>query len=86
MSVEFFLEQVAGLLGAVLVLIPYFFMQAGFLKNTAYPFLLSNLFGGALLLIASLVTGQLGLILLEGTWTAISAYAIMKKIKQGYHS
>ncbi|MBP9865064.1 MAG: hypothetical protein KBC91_01530 [Candidatus Omnitrophica bacterium] len=82
MSFKFFLDQVAGLLGAAMVLIAYFFMQTGFLKNTAYPFLILNLLGGALLFIASAVTGQLGLILLEGTWTAISAYAIMKRLKQ----
>jgi len=64
-----------------MVLSAYFFLQTGSLKNTAYPFLFLNLIGGALLFVASAVTGQLGLILLEGTWTAISAYALMKKIK-----
>lgn len=82
MSLQFFLDQVAGLLGAAMVLTAYFFMQTGSLKNTAYSFLILNLLGGALLFIASAVTGQLGLILLEGTWTAISAYAILKRLKQ----
>jgi len=82
MSLQIFLDQVAALLGAVMVLTGYFLMQAGFLKNTDYLFLWLNLFGGALLFIASAVTGQLGLILLEGTWTAISAYAILKRLKQ----
>ncbi len=79
---EFFLNQASGLLGAVMVLSAYFLLQTSIVNNTSYPFLILNLLGGALLFIASAVTGQLGLILLEGTWTAISFYALMKKIKQ----
>ncbi len=81
-SLQFFLDQVAGLLGAVMVLLAYFMMHAGILKNTTYFFILLNLCGGFLLFIASAVTGQLGLIFLEGTWTAISAYALVKRLRQ----
>ena len=82
MNLIAFLEQVAGLIGAVMVLSAYFMMQAGFLENTAYLFLILNLAGGAMLFLASWVTGQWGLIFLEGTWTIVSAYALIKRICQ----
>ena len=81
MSLSFFLDQAAGLTGAAMVLTAYFLLQTGVLKNTAYPYLILNLAGGALLFAASSVTGQFGLILLEGSWTAISLYAIVKRVK-----
>jgi len=76
----FFLDQVSGLLGAAMVLTAYFFLQTGIFKNTAYLYLILNLLGGAFLFLASMVTGQWGLILLEGSWTAISFYALVKRI------
>jgi hypothetical protein len=43
---------------------------------------LLNLFGGVLLLWAALTTRQAGLILMEGAWTVISAYGVVKRMRK----
>ncbi|MCB9800065.1 MAG: hypothetical protein H6757_04845 [Candidatus Omnitrophica bacterium] len=81
MNIDFFLDQVIGLVGAFLVLLAYFLLQTRRLSHSAYPYLFMNFFGGTCLLIASMHTGQAGLILLEGSWTVISLYALLKRMR-----
>jgi hypothetical protein len=72
------LMQAISLLGAVLVLTAYTSHQMRRMKSETYVYQLLNLFGGAMLLAAAVSTRQAGLILMEGAWTIVSAYGLLK--------
>ena len=61
-----------------MVLIAYGAHQAERLPKDTYAYQLLNLFGGALLVTAAFTTRQAGLILMEGAWTLLSAYGLIK--------
>ena len=74
--------QVISIGGALMVLIAYGAHQLKRMSADTYAYQLLNLFGGALLLWAALTTRQAGLILMEGAWTVISAYGVVKRIRK----
>lgn len=61
-----------------MVLTAYGAHQIERLRKDTYTYQLLNLCGGALLVWAALTTKQAGLILMEGAWTVLSAYGLMK--------
>ena len=71
--------QVVSTLGAVMILLGYFCLQTGRLKETALPYLHLNLAGGALLFYVSVLTGQIGFILLEGAWVLVTIFAYFRR-------
>jgi hypothetical protein len=71
------LAQVVSLLGAGLVLVAYGMNQMGKLDQRAYPYLALNLAGGAILTIFAVRAHDPGLILMEGSWVAISAAGLV---------
>jgi hypothetical protein len=80
------LMQAISILGAVFVLIAYGAHQLGRMDSETYPYQLLNLTGGALLVTAAWTTQQAGLILMEGAWTVISAYGVVKVARGGRRS
>ena len=65
-----------------MVLIAYGAHQAERLGKDTYAYQLLNLCGGALLVMAAITTRQAGLILMEGAWTVLSAYRLVKLVTQ----
>ena len=72
-------SQIASTLGAFMVLTAYYCLQTKRLRETDLNYLHLNFLGGILLFIASYVTGQVGLILLEGTWVAVTVYGYIRR-------
>ncbi len=75
------LMQAISILGALFVLTAYGAHQLERMHSETYAYQLLNLTGGAMLLTAAFTTGQAGLILMEGAWTVISAYGVVKVMR-----
>ena len=74
--------QVISIAGALMVLTAYAAHQLRRMHSETYVYQVLNLVGGALLCWAAISTGQAGLILMEGAWTAISAYGLLGVIRR----
>ena len=72
------LVQLASLLGAVLVLVPFAASQLGRMRTTSMTYQLLNLVGSAALATVAVVDRQYGFILLEGTWAAASLVGLVR--------
>jgi hypothetical protein len=72
------LMQAISIAGAVMVLIAYAAHQMDRMPKDTYAYQLLNLFGGALLVWAAITTKQAGLILMEGAWTVLSGYGLVR--------
>lgn len=75
------LMQVISIVGAVLVLGAYGAHQLERLPRDTYAYQLMNLFGGASLFAAATLTGQFGLMLVEGSWALISLGGLVKLMR-----
>jgi hypothetical protein len=73
--------QAISVLGALLVLAAYGANQLGWTDTSNLPYQLSNLVGAGILAIVAVVEGQIGFILLEGTWTLVSLWAVLKILR-----
>lgn len=71
--------QVASTVGAFFVLFGYYCLQTKRLKESDLNYLHLNLAGGFLLFLASCYTGQVGLILLEGSWVGVTVYGYVRR-------
>lgn len=75
-------SQIASTVGAILILIAYFGLQLSRLKESSNLYLVFNFVGASLLFFAAVVTQQVGFILLEGMWVAVTVYGWTKKVRQ----
>jgi hypothetical protein len=76
------LMQAMSIVGALFVLTAFGAHQLGRMHAETYTYQLLNLAGGAILVIAAITTRQAGLILMEGAWTVISAYGVVKVMRR----
>jgi hypothetical protein len=67
--------------GALLVLAAYAANQLGRTDTSNLPYQLANLGGAGILAVVAVVEGQIGFILLEGTWTLVSLWAVLKILR-----
>ena len=74
--------QVISIAGALMVLTAYAAHQLRRMHSQTYVYQLLNLCGGALLCWAAFSTRQAGLILMEGAWTVISAYGVIRLLRK----
>lgn len=74
--------QAASLLGAALILAAYAAHQSGRMGRESLAYHIVNAVGGAILFGVAVDSSQLGFIVLEGAWTAISLYAIARSLKR----
>jgi hypothetical protein len=70
--------QVVSLLGAAMILAAFGAQQAGKLRPEALPYLALNLLGSAILTYFAIEARNLGLIVLEGSWAAISLVSLVR--------
>jgi predicted membrane protein len=75
--------QVASIAGAVLILAEYAAHQAGALGRDSIAYHLLNILGGAVLLVVAVHHLQVGFIILESVWTAISVAALVRTALRG---
>ncbi|MEE9293066.1 MAG: hypothetical protein V3U83_09090 [Acidobacteriota bacterium] len=70
--------QFVSIIGAALILIGYAAHQGGWMGRDSLRYHVINAAGGAILLVVAIQAIQIGFILLEGVWTAISLAAIIR--------
>jgi paired small multidrug resistance pump len=70
-----------GVIGTLMVLGAFFWLQTGHLSGTGLVYQLLNLFGAGGVLISLVGKFNVSVFLLEGTWVAISAYGIWRTLK-----
>ena len=70
-----------GVIGTLMVLGAFFWLQTGRLSGTGLVYQLLNLFGAGGVLVSLLGKFNVSVFLLEGTWVAISAYGIWRTFK-----
>lgn len=78
--------QVVSLLGAAMILAAFGMQQAGKLGPEAPAYLVLNLLGSLILTYFAVEARNLGLIVLEGSWAAISLVSLVRASLRARHS
>ncbi len=74
-------NDIIGTIGVALILLAYFLNTAKLLPPDGRIFYVLNIIGAALACYASYLIGYLPFVILEGTWTLVSIYGLMKAMK-----
>jgi hypothetical protein len=74
--------QTASLLGAALILAAYAAHQAGRMDRDSAWYHILNLAGALILCVVALEAFQIGFIVLEGVWAAISLAAFVRTVRR----
>ena len=74
------MAQALQLAGAVLILIPFAWVQLRGLSTESIAYLGFNLIGSALLAAAALDARQWGFVLLETVWGVVSAWGLARQL------
>jgi hypothetical protein len=73
--------QLAQIVGALLILAAYVLAQFGVLDQRSYWYLWLNLVGAAALTVLAWHERQWGFLLLEGVWTAVTAWSLYGRLR-----
>jgi hypothetical protein len=76
------LEQLASVVGAILILAAYVALQTKRLGPESRAFNLMNAVGAALLTWVAVVDRRAGFIMLEGTWTLLSLIPLVRSFRR----
>jgi hypothetical protein len=71
-------ETFVELVGAALILSAFTLAQMGRLQTSSLPYLVLNVAGAGTLAVAAAADGDIGFLALEGVWTAVSAYGLLR--------
>jgi NADH:ubiquinone oxidoreductase subunit 6 (subunit J) len=74
--------QIISLLGAILILFAFGAVQMQRMQSETALYQSLNLIGGACLCVAAVASMQYGFILLEGSWTVLSAHGLWRVTRQ----
>jgi membrane-bound ClpP family serine protease len=74
--------QVASMVGAILILTAFTAQQFQHLEAETKTYQMLNLIGGFCLCVAAINMRQYGFILLEGSWTVVSAWGVWRLMKR----
>jgi hypothetical protein len=72
------LRQLVSFAGALMILVAYVGSQMGWMNARAPGYNWLNAVGSAILAYVAFHPVQIGFIVLEGTWTIVSIYALMR--------
>lgn len=72
------MRQVIGVVGAVLILVPFAASQLGRLRTASLMYQVMNLSGAVLLTTIAVLERQYGFILLEGVWALMSLVGLRR--------
>lgn len=67
-----------GFLGVALLLAAFFLNLLGMVQKDSLAYLLLNLTGAAMACLASVMLEYMPFVILEGCWTLVSAYGLVK--------
>ena len=73
--------DLVGLGGTLAILVAFFLLQSRRLSGTGIVYQLLNLFGAAAVMVSLLGTFNLSVFLLESAWVVVSAYGIVRSIR-----
>ncbi len=76
------LIQAVQIVGAVAILIAFAGSQFQLQRPDSYTYIVLNLVGGVLLLVAALSEQQWGFLMLETAWSVVSAWSLMGKLRK----
>jgi len=68
--------QVIQIIGALIILGAFAGSQLGEMPTDSRRYLVLNVVGSVILAILAVVEGQIGFLLLEGVWAAVSAWSL----------
>jgi hypothetical protein len=74
-------NDIIGTIGVGLILFAYFLNTAKLIQQDGKLFYTMNIIGAALACYASLLINYWPFVILEGTWTLVSIYGLMKSMK-----
>jgi hypothetical protein len=74
-------NDIIGTLGVGLILLAYFLNTARLLERNKRAFYVMNIIGASLACYVSLLIEYLPFVILEGTWTLVSIYGLMKTMR-----
>lgn len=74
-------NDVIGFAGVALILLAYFLGTEKLLKQDGKMYFVLNIIGAGLATIASLLIGYWPFVIMEGAWTLVSLYGLMKAMK-----
>lgn len=77
------METLAELVGAALILSAFVLAQVGRLTTATTAYLVLNFFGAGTLAVVAAIDGDVGFLLLEGVWAAVSAFSIVRSVSAG---
>ena len=77
-------SDIIGSIGVTLMLVPFILNIADVLSNDSPLYIVPNLIGSALACTASLMIGYLPFVILEGTWSLISCWALYIYFKRDF--
>lgn len=74
-------NDLIGTIGVALILFAYFLQTAGLLSRDGKLFYVLNIIGAALATYASYLIPYWPFVILEGSWTLVSIYGLMKAMR-----
>ena len=74
-------NDLIGTIGVGLILLAYFMNTAKMLERNKRAFYVMNIIGGAMACYASYLIEFFPFVVLEGTWTLVSIYGLMKTMR-----
>lgn len=77
------MEQVVQVVGAALILTAFMLAQTQRLPATSIVYLTLNLAGGLTLAVVAALDADIGFLLLESVWAAVSAAGLVRHLRRG---
>ena len=74
-------NDIIGTVGVGLILMAFFLNTARLIENNGKLYYVLNAIGGSLACYASFLINYWPFVILEGTWTLVSIYGLMKTMK-----
>lgn len=76
------LEQLVQIAGAVLILVAFAAIQLGTMSPSSRTYLVLNLAGAGILAVVAWLDRDLGFLLLEGVWAAVSLWSLVRVLRR----